>query len=281
MRLSLLKFAVIVLMFTGVYSAYSQGGMDAEANPIQPGKTSSAIYLGPIVGYNRSLHSVDLASFADDPLCPFFTNGSANGFFVGFFYEQFFGQKKNSKHSLKIAVLYNTLPASLTKEGDEYPSLVKKPDGTYTTINSATSHSVEVKYSLATLELMYKFNAFGGLVLTVGPTFDIPLTKTFTQKYQIIKPDNVQFQRDPEADKKGYRYEDNDRTIIVKDGDIPDASGFRFAIKSGVQYEIELEGLKLAVIPGVFYNFGITKLTSKEDWKVDALQFGIEFRFAL
>jgi len=278
MKFSLLKLAVIVFMFIEVQSTYSQ---EAEASPIMPGVTSSAIYFGPIVGFNRSLHSVDLASFADDPLCPFFTNGSANGFFVGFFYEQFFGEKKNSKHSLKIALMYNTLPASLTTEGDEYPSLVKKPDGTYTTINSATSHSVNVKYDLATLELMYKFNVVGGLVVTVGPTFDLPLTKTFTQKYQIIKPDNVQFQRDPEADKKGYRYEDNDRTIVVKDGNIPDAAGFRFAIKAGVQYEVELEGLKLAVIPGVFYNFGITKLTSAEDWKVDALQFGIDFRYAL
>jgi hypothetical protein len=33
-------------------------------------------------------------------------------------------------------------------------------------------------------------------------------------------------------------------------------------------------------MPGMFYNFAITKVTSRENWRANALQLGVDFRTA-
>lgn len=274
MKFRFLILAVFALIVSVSMLSYAQV---EEPNPLEPEQLSSAIYLGPVVGYNNSMHSVDLASFASDPLCPFFTNGSSSGFHVGFFYEQVIGGI-TSKHSLVGRLLYNSLPAYFEKVGDEYPSLVDDGAGGYTTVLSSTEHTVDVTYNLVSLDIMYKFNAVAGLVLTVGPSIDFVMSNKLTQKYAITKPDNVQFKPVP-----GYTYEDNNRTIVVYDGDIGKGmpvSSTRFALKFGVQYEI-ITGGKIDFIPGFFYNLGLTNATQNEDWKVSAIQASIDIRFAL
>lgn len=286
MKVRLLLISAAFLLMFSTIAIFSQ---DEEADPLRPGLKSSAIYLGPVAGYNRSMHSVNLASFAEDPLCPFFENGSSNGYHFGLFYEQLLGNVVGSKHSIVARVLYNTFPSSLSKIGDKYPSLVPDGKGGYTTIESSTQHSVEVSYSTISVDLMYKFNVVSGLVLTAGPTFDFPISKKLTQKYEIIEPLNVQFKRVADWQERGYVYQDNDRTIVVYDGDIgkPNKSGqvaqsssFRFGMKFGVQYEI-ITGSKIDIIPGLFYNLGLTSATSAETWKVSAIQASVDVRFAL
>jgi len=274
MKFRLLILSLITLVVIQSIDIYAQG---AEADPLMPGATSSAIYLGPVVGYNRSMHSVNLASFAEDPLCPFFENGSSNGFHIGFFYEHIIGDV-TSKHSIVGRVLYNTLPSYFEKVGDEYPSLVDDGQGGYTTVMSATEHTVDVSYNMFSIDLMYKFNAVAGLVLTIGPTFDFVMTNSLLQKYAIVKPDNVQFKP-----VEGYTYEDNYRTLIVYDGDIGKGEGAassRFGLKFGLQWEI-ITGGNIDFIPGLFYNLGLTNASPNENWKVSAIQAGVDIRFAL
>lgn len=278
MRVRLLPIAVLAFIIIQATDVFAQG---AEANPLEPGKSSSAIYIGPVFGYNRSIHSVNLPSFAEDPLCPYFTNGSSNGFYAGLSFEYPFAAV-NSKHSVIARVLYNSLPASLKKVGDTYPSLVLKQGTTdqYDIVESSTEHTVDVKYNLLTFEVMYKFNVINTFGLTVGPTFDFPISKTFDQRFKLVSPDNVQFVKDPQADQKHYIYEDFDRTIVVAHGDIDKANSFRFGIKAGVQYEIIMSN-RWYLVPAVYYNIGITNVSSAEDWKVSAFQAGVDLRFAL
>ena len=276
MRFRLLIFGLLITTIMFSYEANAQG---SEANPLAPGQTSKAIYLGPVLGYNMSMHSVNLASFAEDPLCPFFENGSANGFHVGVFYEHILG-RVTSKHSIVGRLLYNSLPAYFEKVGDTYPSLVDDGQGGYTTVMSSTQHTVDVSYNMISLNIMYKFNAIAGLVLTVGPDVDFILSNNLTQKYSIVEPDNVQFKP---TDDPNLKYIDNNRTIIVYDGDIGKGQGSastRFALKFGVQYEI-ITGSTIDFIPGIFYNLGLTNATSNENWKVSAFQASIDVRFAI
>jgi len=273
------RLLIIGLLITTIVFSYRANAQAANANPLNPGVTSSAIYLGPVLGYNMSMHSVNLASFAEDPLCPFFENGSSNGFHIGVFYEQILG-KVDSKHSIVARLLYNSLPAYFEKVGDEYPSLVDDGQGGYTTVLSSTQHTVDVTYNLISLDLMYKFNMVAGLVLTVGPSVDYVMSNNLSQKYSIVKPNNVQFKptNDP-----NLKYINNNRTIIVYDGDIGKGQGSsstRFALKFGVQYEI-ITGGKVDFIPGFFYNLGLTNATSNENWKVSAIQASVDIRFAL
>jgi hypothetical protein len=280
LRLLLMAVLTVAILFPVI--------VNAQDSPLDPVDAGGAILLGPVVGYNRSMHSVDLASFAQDPLCPFFTNGSSNGFHIGFFYEQILGEK-TSQHSVVARVLYNSMPSFFEKVGDTYPSLVDDGNGGYTTVNSSTKHTVDVAYNMVSLDIMYKFRAVLGLVLTVGPTVDFIMKKELTQKYMIVEPDFIQFQRDPKLDPR--QYIDNDRTIVVYgkgygitgDGDIGKggaSSSTRFGLKLGAQYEI-ITGGKIDFIPGIFYNLGLTDAAALESWKVSCIQASVDIRFAI
>ncbi len=276
-----MKFRLLILglLISTVVLSTDLMAQGTTSDPLKPGTSSSVIYLGPVLGYNMSMHSVNLASFAEDPLCPFFENGSSNGFHIGFFYEHILGNV-DSKHSLVARFLYNSLPAYFEKVGDEYPSLVQDGKGGLTTIISSTDHTVDVSYNMLSLDLMYKFNLVAGLVLTVGPTFDFIMSNNLTQKFLLTHPDNAKFVR---GNDPNLKYEDNDRTIIVYDGDIGKGQGSastRFALKMGVQYEI-ITGGKIDIIPGFFYNMGLTNASPHESWKVSAIQASVDIRFAL
>jgi hypothetical protein len=281
---NLLAFLILIVALPGSW-LFSQD--DDPENPLLPKYDAPPIYLGPVIGYNRSMHSVDLASF-DEAICPRFKDGQSNGFFVGFSYEEMLGKDAmSSSSSFIFRVLYNSMPASLEVSEGAIPSLITVVDGNGVpvgeeVINSSTIHTQDINYSMFTAEVMYKLNPIPGLPLgfTVGPTFDFAMTKTQDQRYKLVQPLEAQFRRNQAAiDQYGYKYVDNDRTIIVKEGDIPSSQGFRFGIKAGMQMEL-LAGSWL-IVPGVAYNFGVTNLSSAENWRVSALQVGVDFRYAL
>ncbi len=281
---NLLAFLIILLVLPGM-KAFSQADLE---NPLIPSYEAPPIYLGPVIGYNRSMHSVDLASF-DEALCPRFKDGQSNGFFIGFSYEEHLGKDATqSTSSFIFRVLYNTMPAYLEVSEGAIPSLITIVDANGTpigedVIQSSTLHTLDVNYSMITAEVMYKINPIPGLPLgfVVGPTFDFAMTKTHDQRYKLVQPLEAQFRVNPDYEKPpyNYKYVDNDRTIVVNEGDIPDSQGFRFGIKAGMQLEL-LAG-PWVIVPGIAYNLGITNLSSAEDWRVDALQVGIDFRYAL
>lgn len=281
MNFRLLPLAIIALLILGTGNIFAQG--EGEADPLNPRQLTTPVYIGPVIGFNRAIHTAELATFSNDVLCPYFENGTANGFFGGLSFEYFFGNPGNSTSSIIVRGLYNTLPASFSREGDKYPSLVEDPASQtgYTTVLSVTEHTVEVSYSVLTFEVMYKLNLFNTpIAISAGPTFDFPMTKTKEQLYKIKEPNNIQFKRNEEQIQNGEieGYTDNDRTIIVESGDIPGAASFRLGLKFGIMYEINLK--KLLVVPSIHYNYGLTKLTDTENWNVHALQIGIDVRYA-
>ncbi len=283
MKVRFLPLAILALIWMFPTDILAQD--DATDNPLMPQTRRKPIYIGPTVGFNRSIHSVELASFVDDPLCPFFPNGTANGFWVGLTGEYLLGNVKNSNSSIIARVLYNRLPASFDKEGSIYPSMVSQivgPDTNTVIMESATSHGISVTYDLITAEVCYKLNLFNtNFGITIGPTFDFAMSKNIEQTFELTYPMNAKFVYNQEAIDNGtiVRYENNQRKIVVKDGDIEGSSSFRLGIKAGVQYEI-LMG-RMYIVPAAYYNYGILKLTDMEDWYVHALQIGVDVRFAL
>lgn len=278
LKTSTLLIATIVLLLSS-FSLKAQ-----MESPIDLEYERPPIYIGPTIGYNRSLHSVELKSFADDALCPVFNNGSSSGFWIGLTWEQPLGEVKNSNSSIIVRGLYSTLPASLEVSGFRYPSLVSQYNAQGQVISneviySSTVHTNEVNYSVVSLEVAYKLNPISGMNLgfTLGPTFDFALTKTQDQQFNLVEPLNASF--DPTQNPQ-YQYTNANRTIVVADGDIPESSAFRLGIKAGIQYEIILKN-RAYVVPAIYYNFGATNLTTQEDCRANALQVGVDIRFAL
>lgn len=284
MKIRYLLFAIILMGMTSSNTAFSR----AEPDPLKPIPTLDYIYVGITAGYNAVIHSANLKTFAYNDLCPTFSHGNASGFHAGVFYEQFLGEI-GTAHSIIIRGLYNTYPTDFSEMGDRQLSMIKdqsKPedDPDYiTNVWTTTGHKNSIKYNATSIDLMYKFRFLniadvGALIATVGPTFDIILTKTRTQTMFLTDPPNVQFIES--ALRPGQRYSADRRTLYAYDGDIEEASSLRIGMKAGLQVELNIPGFPVQLIPGVFYNYGLTDV-NKQDWKVNAIQPSLDIRIPI
>ncbi len=277
MKINLNKFFILIAVLVFSSSVYAQRGVEIQyASPLDPSKKPTPIYFGPAFGFNIMGHTMDIPTFIEDEICPNFKNAAGLGMYAGMTLEHLFGDVATSSSSLIFRVLYNMYPGSVTVSDVDYPLYNKNTD---TYVPSNIDHSMELTYNALTLEVMYKINPVPsiGLGVVVGPAFDYIMTKNRTQKSKIMHPNNATFDRT--TFNEGVVFTDNDRTAIRYDGEIEDASGIRFGVKAGVQYEILL-GSKLYIAPAIAYNFGITDLSSAHTWRVSPLQIGIDARFA-
>lgn len=255
-------------------SAFSQ---DDDANPLEPGKAPPRIYVGPIGGFNQNYHTGGFASFVQDVNCPTFGTGDATGYYAGISAEYLLGDVKDARTSIIARLAYDVRPAQFSEIGDAQPSRLIISETEEEIINSTTEHVAEIKFAMINLDILFKYMIGNTrLGVTAGPSIGYALTGTINQQFNLVEPNNVQFIRDPASP---YQYANFDRSIIVRDGDIPDFNALRFGIKAGLQYEINVK--KMIVVPAVWYDFGLTKLTSTENWRVNAFQAGVDVRFAL
>lgn len=286
MRIRYLLFGLLMFAFASD-KIFAQG-----SNPLEARSTPTTIYFGLTFGYNKVMHNTSLRSFPNTQSkeqetlfpCPIFTDGKANGFHIGGFYEQFIGEV-GTAHSIIFRGLYNTFPSNFEEFGDDQMSRVQdQNDGSWKEVPSSTIHINEIKYSALTLDVMYKFRAYslqnvGKLVFTLGPTFDFIATKTRNQTMSIVKPDNAYFAEFDDPNTK-YKFTNNGRTIVAYDGEIANAKSLRVGVKVGVQLEIPLPNTNIEIIPSAFYNMAFTNVDD-QDWKVNVFQIGVDLRYAL
>ena len=292
MRLMRLFIALAALTFFFTSDAFSQA-----ADPRKPQAKKSPLLVGPVAGYNKSMHSGGFSSIAADANCPTFETGTENGYYFGFSLEYLLGDPKNANSSIIARAVYDYQPATFQLDGDKYPS--RPIGGSNNIVNSQIVHTSVFKYSLLNFEVMYRFNLPGTMLgLTAGPQFGIPMGGTQEQRYELQFDANnpVQFVKETEAGSlilkndpidpvvglNGYKpqYVDDTKTSIrLYEGAIIDPSSFRFALKFGLQYEI-LAG-NLLLVPAVYYNLGLTKISTSINSSVSAIQIGADLRFTL
>ncbi len=287
MRIRTFFLALLGVCMVLNYNVKADDEPASDASPLEPGKKPPRIYVGPVAGYNRSLHTGGFASIAKGTAsCPTFEQGTENGFYLGFTAEFLLGDPKNSKSSVIARVLYDYQPAYFTVPGDAYPS--KLSDGTV--ITTEIEHTTRVKYTLLNIEVMYKFNIPGTFLgITAGPQFGFPIGGNQEQRYQLVfdpqKPVQFPITVDSLAnlpavgDYKPHFLDETRTAIVLYEGDIIDQSSFRAGLKLGLQYEILLG--RFVLVPSAYYNMGLTKINTKDNWRVNALQFGADLRFAL
>jgi hypothetical protein len=261
----------------------------AQSNPLEPEKKAPRIYVGPVAGYNRSLHAGGFSSRFSEASCPNFETGTNNGYYIGISAEYLLGDVKNSNSSIIARVVYDNQPAFFERPGDDYPSRLGNGD----TVRTAVRHTTDVKYTLLQFEVMYKFNIPGTFLgITAGPQFGIPVSTNQDQRYELVfnaANPGVQFAAEDLAKivpkekwTKDFepRFTNDTRTAIqLYNGEVINASSFRAAIKLGLQYEILLG--RATLVPCAYYNLGITRINSDDPWRVNAIQFGADLRFAL
>lgn len=261
----------VILMVTGSAVLVAQQEL---ANPLVPAKGRPRIFIGPVGGYNSSMHSSGFQSVAGDVLCPDFQQGTANGYYLGFSGEYLLGKPQDSKSSIIARVVYNYFPASYREDGDRLPSNGPNNEVVF----SSVQHVATIEYTTLDLELIYKLNLFNSnFGVVIGPTVGMPLAAQIEQRMELVEPLNATFDRTLVPDGE---YINGDRAIITRaNSDIEDRSGVRIAIKAGIQYEIPLG--RLLLVPCMYYNFGVTEVSAANNLRVNALQMGFDLRFAI
>jgi hypothetical protein len=284
MKLQLLSsLCVTGLLALGAVESFAQD----LSNPIDPGEQPSRLYIGPVGGYNYAIHTGEFASIPNSVTgntaleCPIFSGGTNNGFYAGFTMEYLLGRRniltgEDPVSSIIGKLVFNSLPGYFGVPGETYQVVNEKGDPVPTEVR----HVNDVKYQTIDLDLLYKLNLFGtSFGVVAGPTVGFSLGKAQQdQRFELISPTNARFEVDPNAP---VTYSDDRRTITISSGDLPNSSSLRLGLKAGVQYELPLFNNKFNLIPHAFYNFGITTLTSAENWRVNAVQTGVDIRFAL
>lgn len=272
----LLYGLLIVFVCSAPSSVFALDG-DA-ANPLRPRKMPPRILIGPVVGFNQNFHTGGFASFTNDENCPQFQSGNATGFYLGGSFEYLLGDPRDARSSILFRGLLDLRPASFEEVGDNLPSRMQDGDESRV-VFSTTSHNAEIEYTNLNLEILYKLMLGETKIgIALGPSVGINLTTSAEQTFNLLEPQNAIFVEDPEFKAKGYEYTNDFRTIVIQNGDVPDKSGIRFGMKAGLLYEVNVK--KVLVVPHIFYDFGLTKVTSTDDWRVSSLQAGVDIRFA-
>lgn len=255
----------------------SQTSSKDEDNPLLINCKAPMIFFGITGGYNSSLHKISHSNFViiEDYPAPEFENSQMNSYYAGITFEFLF-EPTNFSNSILANLVFTSQPAYFKEQSLPYPSKVMKSGHTII-ILSTTKQTLEVTYNLVSLETLYKQNLFGSsLGIVLGPTFDFAVMKSYKQKFSLDEPSNSQFVKPEDWESKGLRFEDNDRSLILDEGEMNETSTFRLGLKAGIQFEMFFEGLYL--VPSISYNYGITTFNSDMNWRINAIQLGIGIR---
>lgn len=280
---SVVLFAAALAWMTSG-DALAQGG---DATPISPTKRPPRIYVGPVAGINLVQHTGEFASFASSlsNLCPSFQGGSNIGFYAGLSAEYLLGDVAKSSSSIIARLVYDTRPATFT-ETDAAPNVyLLDRGGEQIPTSVLTEYAAVAKYNMINLDLLYKYSIGNtGIAVTGGLALGLVNTATVKEDWKILTPLEVQFNRDAIVNpgnpgSENFVFTENDRVVTFRDGDIPNKSGFRVGAKVGIQYEISMS--KMFIVPTMWYDFGLTSVNSTDSWRVNALQLGVDIRFAL
>jgi hypothetical protein len=241
--------------------------------------------IGIIGGYNYIMDEANMYNTTQivggnvaPCLCPTFDKGHGNGFFAGLALQY----KSEFDNIFVVHIIYNNLPSHFSITGDLYPMLFDDPDhpGQYKTVLATTEQTLDVTYSLLNLDVLYKMNVFyTDFGIAIGPSFGFNLDNHEVQKYSLVYPNNLNFKRSDTLISKGYRYENNDRTIVVFDDKVHEISNMRVGLKVGLEYKFDLFGY--CIYPSVYYNWALTKVNKNDKWYINYFQAGISIMYSI
>ncbi len=265
---TILRIALGAVLLLSGRVVYAQGG----SNPLDPEIQKSKFLVGPVIGINRNFHTGGFKTITEDETCPKFEKGSGWGFLAGITAEFQLGET----WSIIPRLTYESRPGSFTSE---LPSALVLLPGTNEVVPQTVTAASEVTYSIANAEVMYKqeFADLGGmrLALAGGPAIAVVLGGKNRQVQDLVTPENARF-----TNPSGFPSENNGRRLIFFDGDIPSRSGTRISLKAGMQAEFGLFGNAWIMTPGIYYDYGISDVTSAENWQLNTLMFMVDFRRA-
>jgi len=272
MKLRILFFACLLGLLCSFASAFAQG--DESSNPLDPLVKKSKLLMGPVFGVNRNFHTGGYKVF-DEPLCPPFENGTGWGFAAGFTVEFLAGET----WSIVPRIMYETRPGLFVSEMPDVDVLVNSGNATQKVSQTVNLES-SIKYNLATFDVLYKQEILPitntlRLAGMLGPAVSAALGDNNRQVQNLVLPENAKF-----INPRSLPAENNGRTLVLRDSSIEQKSGIRFALRAGVLAEVGLFNNAIVMTPGVYYDYGLTKVTSAQNWSLNSFMILVDFRRA-
>ncbi|MES2764292.1 MAG: hypothetical protein V4642_00355 [Bacteroidota bacterium] len=259
---------VLICRMCSVASA--QEDFDQLSSPgLEPKSPPSKIYIGMTGGYGRIFHSEGISNPLNNQN---FDPARSNSFFAGFNGEYVLGEPRNSESSIILKVYYSNLTTAESTFSESEQILM--PDGQITTLK--TENIAVFKASFINTEALYVRTLFGTVFsLSGGFGAKFPFYSSIEKRKVILEPENMTLKT---ADER-YRSEQDGRTLVFNDEEIDNINYYGIV---GISYNIyRLWGKKLDITPSLFYNFGLNKATSTESFKINSLQFGLDFKAGL
>lgn len=261
--------ATLVAPATGL--AQSEGNRDD--NPLDPKDPRAKVLVGPRIGTNRNFHTGGFRTI-NDPSCPVYESGSGWGFLAGFTAEF----QTGATWSIVPAVVYESRPGNFTQELPDAKVLLP---GQTEPINQTVSTSSDITYSFLSAEVMYKqeISQIGKnfrISVTAGPVASYVMGGKVTQVLDLEEPQNARF-----LNPENLETRNNGRTLVYADNiDIDGRASTRFSLKGGLQAEIGLFKNQWMLYPGVFYDYGLSNVTDKENWSLNSVVMQVDLRRA-
>ena len=267
-----MKRVSYILALLGAFTLGAEMVSAQGSNPLDPTVPRSQVLVGPTVGLSRNYHTGGFRTI-EDPNCPIFEDGSGWGFLVGITAEF----QPSPTWSIIPRVAYESRPANFEQNLPD--AQVLRP-GASNPVNQTVTTSSAITYSLLTAEVMYKYEFLKigrgfRVAAEAGPVFGYVLGGKNRQVQNLIEPQNARF-----VNPDGYPTENNGRTLVLFDNDIPGRSSTRFSLKGGLQAEIGLFGNAWIATPGIYYDYGLTQVTENENWNLNSILFQLDFRRA-
>lgn len=250
----------------------AQRSYSTDPNPLDPGKPRSQIVIGPTVGVTRNWHTGGFRT-VDDPNCPIFQQGAGWGILAGLTAEY----QTKWQWTVVGRVSYQTRPGAFRQH---LPDVEVILPGSQRPTNQTVQTDANITYNLIAAELAYNYrvarlasNVF--LNVEAGPAFGYVVGGTNRQIQDLLEPQNARF-----LNPDDYPEENNGRRLVLFDGDIPGRNSARLSMKGGVQLEIGLFGNEWILYPGIYFDYGLTRVTNNENWNLNTAMFQVDFRHA-
>jgi len=229
--------------------------------------TSKPLYhIGVFGGINYNIQSAGFRSLPGIPnCCPKFESGSgvAPQFGLSLRYPL------DEAASLVLKIGYNDYSGKLQKDefiGNSELREATPPYETTDVVKAISNHSVDGNLAAISIEPLYSWNIFDKLNLNIGLNISYLLSPKFSQKEQLVSPNNVVFKDTEKRIRNEY---------INKD--IPQANNLQFFGKTTVSYSLTF-GKDMVLSPEFGFAYPFTKIFS-DDWKVIPISIGLNLEY--
>jgi hypothetical protein len=244
-------------------------------NPIWYPPVRAKLLAGPRMSITRNFHSGGFRA-GDGTACIVLTDGSGWGYAGGLTAEYIAGRN----WSIIPAISYESRPGSFRQRMPDLPVLL---EGTTLPVNQSIEAISDIDYRIISAEVLYKYELVQParsvrLSVAAGPAADLVTVGRKTQVQDLINPDNARF-IEGSGIYPNERY--GRRQVFAKNDAIGNLNRTRFSLKGGVQAEVGLFNDAIIMYPGIFCDYGLTRVSTGENWNLTSLLFQLDFRRAL